>query len=261
MAQGANPMNPDSDGDGLLDGEEVAQGANPLNPDSDGDGLSDGEELTQGADPTNPDSDGDGLLDGEEVELGTDPTLTDSDKDGASDKAEIDAGINPMSACRPIDDDDRYQYTELFPDRMVITLNGAEGLLGDVWERWDLWKSWTDATEEHTFAWWGQARPGYVKSVCIDLEIQRDAGGGAVKMIFNIIAWVAGRDRFCSSSCTETTTSAESCVDCTELGVAPFSDATDRSPYEAALIDSGIITPGSTTSAVEEYEAPAEVDS
>jgi len=43
-------------------------GVNPTNPDTDGDGLSDGEEVnTYNTDPTNPDTDGDGLNDGEEV--------------------------------------------------------------------------------------------------------------------------------------------------------------------------------------------------
>jgi hypothetical protein len=46
-------------------------------PDSDGDGLSDGEEAELGTDPDNPDSDGDGVLDGNEVTVGTDPTTPD----------------------------------------------------------------------------------------------------------------------------------------------------------------------------------------
>lgn len=51
---------PDSDDDGLLDGEEVFQGTNLLDWDSDDDGLSDKEELqTFFTDPNNPDTDGD----------------------------------------------------------------------------------------------------------------------------------------------------------------------------------------------------------
>jgi hypothetical protein len=59
---------PDSDGDGLLDVEEVALGTDPMNPDTDGDGLSDGTEVALGTDPLDPDTDGDGLPDGGDVE-------------------------------------------------------------------------------------------------------------------------------------------------------------------------------------------------
>ncbi len=95
---GTDPLIEDSDKDGLADGEEVAKhGTDPTNPDSDEDGLIDGAELERGADPNNPDSDGDGLLDGDEVlEHGTDPTLTDSDGDGLDDPDEIEThGTDP----------------------------------------------------------------------------------------------------------------------------------------------------------------------
>lgn len=43
---GLDPTNPDSDGDGVADGDEPnIYGTDPLNPDTDGDGASDGEEL------------------------------------------------------------------------------------------------------------------------------------------------------------------------------------------------------------------------
>jgi hypothetical protein len=66
---------PDMDGDALLDVEEAAIGTDALNPDTDGDGFYDGEEVFElGTDALNPDTDGDGFDDGEEVfELGTDP--------------------------------------------------------------------------------------------------------------------------------------------------------------------------------------------
>jgi hypothetical protein len=55
----------DSDGDGLLDYEEYLLGTDPLNPDTDGDGLPDGLEVhVYGTDPLNPDSDDDGCPDG-----------------------------------------------------------------------------------------------------------------------------------------------------------------------------------------------------
>lgn len=51
---------------------EPQTGTDPNNPDTDGDGLSDGEEInTYNTDPNNPDTDGDGLSDGEEANLGS----------------------------------------------------------------------------------------------------------------------------------------------------------------------------------------------
>ncbi len=55
----------DSDGDGMFDDEEVFFGTDPLNADTDGDGLDDySEALFYGTDPTRTDTDGDGVLDG-----------------------------------------------------------------------------------------------------------------------------------------------------------------------------------------------------
>ena len=54
--------------DGLNDGDEVnTHGTDPLDTDSDDDGLTDAEEITFGTDPDDADSDDDGLLDGTEL--------------------------------------------------------------------------------------------------------------------------------------------------------------------------------------------------
>ena len=89
---GTDPNNPDTDGDGLLDGEEVFQyKTDPLNPDTDGDGLSDGDEVHKyRTDPLKADTDGDGLSDGDEVlKYKTDPLKADTDGDGLSDGDEV----------------------------------------------------------------------------------------------------------------------------------------------------------------------------
>jgi hypothetical protein len=100
-----DPLDPDTDGDGIQDGHEF---------DTDGDGLTDGEEFyvyrtyyvplpirngTWIGSPggfNNPDSDGDGLRDGDEVKIyGSDPTKVDTDGDGVSDGEEVSMGGNP----------------------------------------------------------------------------------------------------------------------------------------------------------------------
>jgi hypothetical protein len=54
---GTDPNNPDTDGDGLIDGDEVNKyHTNPLLPDTDGDEIPDGVEVQTGTDPLNPNS-------------------------------------------------------------------------------------------------------------------------------------------------------------------------------------------------------------
>jgi outer membrane protein OmpA-like peptidoglycan-associated protein len=89
---GTDPENPDTDGDGLKDGEEVNKyKTDPLNPDSDGDQLKDGEEVHKyKTDPLNPDTDGDTLKDGQEViTYKTDPLSADTDGDTLTDGDEV----------------------------------------------------------------------------------------------------------------------------------------------------------------------------
>jgi hypothetical protein len=97
---GLNPNNPDSDGDGILDGDE----------DPDGDGLPTRWELAFGYDPTRGDSDSNGTSDAledpdrdtlnnlREFQLSTNPRSADSDGDGWRDEMEILTGSNPNNA-------------------------------------------------------------------------------------------------------------------------------------------------------------------
>ena len=48
---------------GVDDGDELGAGTDPLDEDSDGDGLSDGDEVSAGTDPLDADSDADGIKD------------------------------------------------------------------------------------------------------------------------------------------------------------------------------------------------------
>jgi len=100
-----DPNRPDTDRDGLKDGDEDkdrngrfdAGETDPLKDDTDGDGLKDGTEIASGSDPVDLDSDDDGIADGIEdsnqngrFEMGeTSPTTFDSDGDGLSDGLEL----------------------------------------------------------------------------------------------------------------------------------------------------------------------------
>jgi hypothetical protein len=89
---GTNPMLDDTDLDGLKDGEEVhIYETNATNPDSDTDGLKDGEEIyTYETNATNPDTDGDCLLDSFEIlNYETNATNRDTDGDSVADGIEI----------------------------------------------------------------------------------------------------------------------------------------------------------------------------
>lgn len=81
----------DSDNDGLTDTDEALFGSDPQNPDTDGDGLLDGTEVDLFGNGScvnllDPDSDNDSLSDGEEVDgIGTDPCSGDTDGDDIAD--------------------------------------------------------------------------------------------------------------------------------------------------------------------------------
>ncbi len=120
-----NPMNPvcDQDGDGLTNADEATNGTNPTNPDTDGDGVLDGEEVLGTDDPSTPyvptgtsdpldacdpintslacDTDGDGLNNGDEATNGTDPNNPDTDGDGFNDGYEVTNGTDPLDPCDP----------------------------------------------------------------------------------------------------------------------------------------------------------------
>jgi uncharacterized delta-60 repeat protein len=100
-----NPNDPsdaglDKDSDGLTNLEEYHQGTSADDPDSDGDGLSDGDEVhLYGTSPVNADTDGDGLDDNLELNnYHTDPLNPDMDGDGYSDRIEAQTGSYPRAA-------------------------------------------------------------------------------------------------------------------------------------------------------------------
>jgi formylglycine-generating enzyme required for sulfatase activity len=98
---GLDPLDPDTDADGLPDGQEVSTThSSPVLDDTDGDGLLDGAEVnTHGSSPLLADTDADGLNDRVEVEVyHSNPSLKDSDGDGFDDLFEVNTGFNPALA-------------------------------------------------------------------------------------------------------------------------------------------------------------------
>lgn len=91
----------DTDNDGLTDMEEIIYGTNKDNPDTDGDGHLDGAEVENGYNPAGAgklDSDNDGLSDADELKYGTDKNNPDTDADGHQDGTEVLNGYNPLGA-------------------------------------------------------------------------------------------------------------------------------------------------------------------
>jgi len=137
---GSNPLNSDTDGDGIEDGDEYAGGtgtSNPLIEDSDGDGLSDKEELNPepGVDVTNPlvaDTDGDGLDDFAESQLRTRGSNPDSDGDLILDGLD-ESPLNPdLDGDGLIDGIEQPQYLGTSPSEVDSDNDG----LSDGYEVW-----------------------------------------------------------------------------------------------------------------------------
>lgn len=126
----------DSDGDGLPDKlEEVQFGTDPLDPDTDNDGLSDGWEVAHGLDPldngeaeednTPPSSGTDSTSEGDDTEPWPDPENGpngDPDRDGLTNRQEQDYGTEPQHADTDGDGlNDRWEVTYMYYNETAIT--------------------------------------------------------------------------------------------------------------------------------------------
>lgn len=124
MSLGANPVSNESDGDGVLDEDEVfTHGTDPSLIDTDGDGMNDGFELHYDFDPLNSsdsdlDLDCDGSKNIHEFMYGTNPDDWDTDDDGLPDGWEQAFGMNAL-------DNGTHTYT-LLPN-WTYEVNEGEG--------------------------------------------------------------------------------------------------------------------------------------
>jgi hypothetical protein len=104
---GTDPNDSDTDGDGLIDGDEVnLYASNPLSIDTDNDSLTDDYEVNESlTDPNDSDSDNDDLTDGYELNDSlTDPNDSDSDDDGLTDGIEINTNLTDPNDADSDDD-------------------------------------------------------------------------------------------------------------------------------------------------------------
>ncbi len=97
-----DPLDPDTDNDGMPDGWEIDNGINPnindADTDADNDGLTNAQEFFYSTNPLNQDTDNDGISDGDEINGGLNPLSSDTDNDGLADKFEIDNNLNPANS-------------------------------------------------------------------------------------------------------------------------------------------------------------------
>ena len=127
----------DADGDDLSDTDEMEIGSDPWDKDTDGDNIDDGDEVNiYHTDPADADTDGDGIDDGDEIEDGTFPTLSDSDGDGLSDGEEKDRNTDPRDRDTDGDGMDDGSEVELGLDPLDIDTDD-DGIT-DFWE-WVYW--------------------------------------------------------------------------------------------------------------------------
>jgi hypothetical protein len=137
----SDPMNPDTDGDGVTDNEEKHAAADPRSADTDGDTLSDNMEWNViYSDPTNQDTDGDGTQDGFEFySFRTSPVLADTDGDQISDTDEVlGRNRNPRIADIPqagisvgevrLQIDERFTYEDVQGETVSIESSSSSSL-------------------------------------------------------------------------------------------------------------------------------------
>ena len=124
----ANGADGDPDGDGLTNEFEYWYGGDPHLTDTDSDGLNDYDEaFVHSTSPANSDSDGDSLSDFSEIYThGTNPTLWDTDEDTLSDGDEILVHFtNPLE----MDTDGDWMWDDYEIDNNLNPTNAADGLL------------------------------------------------------------------------------------------------------------------------------------
>jgi hypothetical protein len=171
-----DPLNPDSDDDGLSDGDEMnVYLTSPYLADTDGDGLADGDEISFGSDPRDADSDDDGCSDLEEKENGCDPNNPDTDGDGLGDQDEW-----LISLTNP---DNADSNSNGIPDRVdVLSILGADFDL----QYYDNWSTTNGVAvvDSHDYGPWVEYELNVPESGMFHLGFHTVRDGGVVDEIY-----------------------------------------------------------------------------
>jgi hypothetical protein len=193
----------DKDSDGLTEDQEYSLGTDPCNPDTDSDGLSDGDEVNiYSTDPFNPDTDGDGmgdqyealnacldpltgdtLQDGDidtltnffEFSQGTDPCNNDTDSDGLPDGWEVQnlaCGFDPLSSASEIT-----EQGKIGADLRLTIAAGISQYPSLSWTGSEFGVSWHDSREGNPEIYFARVS-AYGSKIGSDLRVTSDAGNG-----------------------------------------------------------------------------------
>ncbi|MHA2249667.1 MAG: SBBP repeat-containing protein [Candidatus Kariarchaeaceae archaeon] len=141
----SNPLDPDTDNDGMEDGWETQNKLDPNKSDAtldaDHDGVENGFENSLNSNPNNPDSDGDGMNDGWEYQyqlrINKNDTLDDPDNDSLPNIWEYQMLLNPKDPSDAFDDPDEDGLTNLeeFKRGLDATNPDTDGdTMKDGWE-------------------------------------------------------------------------------------------------------------------------------
>ena len=160
----------DEDKDGIVGRHETGTGVyvspedtgtSPTDPDSDRDGLTDGDEIfIHGTNPNLADVDSDDLSDGDEVIVfGTDPSVADTDKDGITDGEET--GVGVFSVVDGIFTWEQARVDAMAKGGRLATFGSAlewQGALRSIGSdalvgRIGIWLGATDQVEEGSWRW------------------------------------------------------------------------------------------------------------
>ncbi len=162
MVLATNPLEKDSDNDGLEDGEE----------DNDSDGLTNLEEISLGTSPVYKDTDDDGLSDYDEVKKHhTDPLKEDTDGDGVSDGKEVELGTNPLVK------EEVFSFSAKSQEEDSVTASVDIKLLGEQVETLNIEKNQSEILFPDTM-------PGYIGSA-YDFSVDGSFDKAEISFEFN----------------------------------------------------------------------------